>query len=170
MGTRPIDADVRRIWEDMPLSPSVLDYHYNEVDKIYYAFARDCGLSSCAFWMLYDLYQGRGSLALRELCELWSFSKQTINSALKTLEAKGLIELDYEEGSRKNKVASLTDDGIVFAAERIRPVVEAEQRAFDSLSEGEGETLVRLIKKYAAALGAQMRAVRGITDEEGGDA
>ena len=156
-----------RIWDSAPASPSVLDCLYSQVDKLYYGFARSCGLSSCAFWIIYDLYQARGQLEMRALCDSWNYSKQTINSALKTLEGRGLIEIDYVEGSRKNKLVKLTDDGTAFAMWNLRPAVEAEWRAFEGLSAKERQTLVGLLKKYAAALEREMAQARGIVEERG---
>ena len=156
-----------RIWDDAPASPVVLDYVYNQVDKTYYEFARASGLSSCAFWMIYDLYQARGQLEMRILCETWAYSKQTINSALKTLEERGLIEVSYVEGSRKNKMVKLTDEGTAFTLRNLRPAVEAEWRAFEGLEIEERQTLVRLLKKYAAALEREMGRARGLAGKEG---
>ena len=167
MGTELQREASSRIWDSAPASPVVLDYVYNQVDKLYYGFARTCGLSSCAFWMVYDLYQARGRLEMRALTDSWSYSKQTINSALKSLEERGVIEIDYVEGSRKNKMVALTDEGAAFALRSLRPAVEAELRAFESLSGEEREALVCLLKKYAAALEREMNAARGVAGEEG---
>lgn len=168
METQRKDENPCRIWDSAPASPQVLDCLYNQVDKLYYEFARGCGLSSCAFWIVYTLYQARGQLEMRGLCDSWNYSKQTINSALKTLVARGLIAIDYVEGSRKNKTVALTDEGTAFALWNLRPAVEAEWRAFEDLTADERQTLVGLLKKYAAALETEMTKARGIV-EEGGD-
>lgn len=72
-------------------TPLALDLLYNEVDKLYHAYARGCGLSDCAYWMLYDIERAGGELPLARLTESWSYSKQTINSALKVLQERGLM-------------------------------------------------------------------------------
>ena len=167
MGAEQSRESASRIWDDAPASPVVLDYIYSQVDKLYYEFARACGLPSCAFWMIYDLYQTRGQLEMRKLTESWSYSKQTINSALKTLEERGLIAADYVEGSRKNKVVTLTDAGTAFAMRSLRPAVEAEWRAFEHLAGDERQTLVYLLKKYAAALEREMETARSFARKEG---
>lgn len=128
-----------------------LDLVYNKIDKLYYGFARSCGLSSCAYWMLYEV-AAEGSVALVELTEAWAYSKQTINSALKALQDKGLIELSFAEGSRKNKVAALTEAGRKFARKNLEPAMEAEHRAFEMLSAEEREQLACLMGRYAACL------------------
>lgn len=136
-----------------------LDYLYNEVDKLYHVYARGCGVSDCAYWMLYDLEVAGGELPLSELTASWSYSKQTINSALKTLRDRGLVELSFMEGSRKSKRATLTEDGRVFSSRHIVPAIRAEDRAFSYLSAAEQEELVRLVRRYVDALDAQLAAV-----------
>lgn len=139
-------------------TPFELDLLYNEVDKLYHAYARGCGLSDCAYWMLYDLERAGGSLPLSKLGDSWSYSKQTINSALKSLETRGLIELAFIEGSRKSKVATFTDEGRAFSTERIIPAIHAEERAFSALTKQEQAELVRLVRRYADALEQQITA------------
>lgn len=137
-------------------NPFELDLLYNEVDKLYHSYARGCGLSDCAYWMLYDLERAGGSLPLGRLSSSWSYSKQTINSALKMLQERGLVALSFVEGSRKSKCASLTDSGRAFSAKRIVPAIEAERRAFDSLAPDEQADLIRLVRCYADALEQQI--------------
>ncbi len=38
-----------------------LDCIYRETDKLYYRFARSCGLSESAYWVLYGVVVGGGS-------------------------------------------------------------------------------------------------------------
>lgn len=136
-------------------APIELDYLYNSADKLYAQFARSCGLSSCAYWMLYDLERAGGEAPLRRICSTWAYSKQTISSALKVLEARELIDLSYEEGSRKNKVVRLTPTGRAFSDENIVPAHEAEERAFRSLGEADGRELIALVRRYTRALEEQ---------------
>lgn len=146
-------------------SPEELDYLYNEIDKLYHTFAHGCGISDCAYWMLYALEHAGGELPVGTLTTTWSYSKQTVNSALKTLEARGLVTLDYMEGSRKNKVAALTDAGRVFSEARIVPAIDAEHRAFATLAPEERRELVRLVRHYVDALDAEIGAAAASLSE-----
>lgn len=147
-----------------------LDYLYNEVDKLYHVYARGCGVSDCAYWMLYDLEVAGGELPLSELTASWSYSKQTINSALKTLAERGLVELSFVPGSRKSKRARLTEAGQVFSRRHILPAIRAEERAFSFLSPAEQEELIRLVRRYTEALDAQLTAVEAADTGPGSDA
>ncbi len=86
------------------------DRMLNGLDHIYSEFSRTCGLSDCAYWMLVDTSTAGGSVAVSRLTSEWFYSKQTINSAIKTLTARGFATLEFAEGSRKNKVVRLTDE------------------------------------------------------------
>lgn len=138
-----------------------LDCLYNETDRLYNGFARSCGLSECAYWVMYEIEVSGGSAPLRRVAEAFSLSKQTLSSAVKSLEAKGLIELSFEEGSRKNKLVSFTEAGRAFSREGIVPAIEAESRAFGSLESEERERLVALVSKYARAIRRELDALEG---------
>lgn len=137
-----------------------MDCLYNEIDRLYNGFARSCGLSECAYWVMYEIEVSSGSASLWGMAEAFSLSKQTLSSAVKSLEAKGLIELSFEEGSRKNKVASFTEAGRAFSRERIVPAIEAESRAFGSLEPEERERLVALVSRYARAIRRELDALK----------
>ena len=96
---------------EMNSAVSLVDFDrmLNGLDRIYSEFARTCGLSDCAYWMLVDTSAAGGSVAVSRLTSEWFYSKQTINSAIKTLRARGLATLEFAEGSRKNKVVRLTE-------------------------------------------------------------
>lgn len=150
--------DETRTETDAALTPFELDLLYSEIDKLYHTYARGCGLSDCAYWMLYDLERAGGTLPLSQFSTSWSYSKQTINSAFKVLQERGLVELSFIEGSRKSKRASLTTEGRAFSAERIVPAIEAEQRAFEVLGPNEQRELVRMVRRYVDALERQISA------------
>ena len=144
---------------DELVSARALDVLYQKTDKIYYEVARGCGLSETAYWILYAVEVSGGSVAQAVISEEFSYSKQTVNSALKALEAKGLIRLDFAEGSRKAKMVSFTPEGRSFSEKRIVPAIEAEDRAFTSLSAEERDELLRLARAYTAAVDRELAAL-----------
>ena len=42
-----MDQHADEVREQVPCAPTELDYLYNEIDKLYHAYARGCGLSDC---------------------------------------------------------------------------------------------------------------------------
>lgn len=124
----------------------------NGLYHIYSEFSRACGLSDCAYWMLVDTSTAGGSVAVSRLTSEWFYSKQTINSAIKTLKARGFATLEFAEGSRKNKVVCLTKEGRQFAERHALPALKAEQRAFCALEPCEQREIMRLIGKFSQVL------------------
>lgn len=135
------------------VTPVDFDRLLNRLDHIYSEFSRACGLSDCAYWMLVDTSTAGGSIAVSRLTSEWFYSKQTINSAIKTLTARGFATLEFAEGSRKNKVVRLTEAGMRFAEQYALPAQEAEQQAFEVLEPWEQCEIMRLIEKFSHALG-----------------
>lgn len=147
---------------EMNNAVSLVDFDrmLNGLDRIYSEFARTCGLSDCAYWMLVDTSTAGGSIAVSRLTSEWFYSKQTINSAIKTLTVRGFATLEFAEGSRKNKVVSLTEEGRRFAKRYAMPAQEAEQRAFDALEPCEQREIMRLIGKFSQVLGEECEAFK----------
>lgn len=133
-----------------------LDRLYNEGDQLFSRFAHDCGISGCAYWMLYDIVSAGSDVALSTLVQEWSYSKQTINSALKTLKARGYVDLHFIEGSRKNKAVSLTPEGAAFAERYVAPAMRAEQRAIDGLAPEDRKAFIRLMRSYNENLAREL--------------
>lgn len=150
----------RRTQESLREQSRQLDCLYNETNRLYNQFARSCGLSECAYWVMYEIEASGGSASLRHIAEAYSLSKQTMSSAVKALETKGLIELSFEEGSRKNKVAAFTEAGRAFSRERIVPAIDAETRAFGSLAPDECDLLATLVSKYARAIRRELEVLK----------
>ena len=140
-------------------SARALDVLYQKTDKIYYEFARGCGLSETAYWILYALEVSGGSVTQSAIAEEFSYSKQTVNSALKTLASRGLVELAPAAPGSRGKLVRLTSAGRSFSAERIVPAIEAEDRAFSSLSSAERAEFLRLAGAYTAAIDRELTSL-----------
>lgn len=138
-----------------------MDRLYHESDRLYYTVARGCGLSASAYWIMYAIEKAGGSASQSELGREYCYSRQTVNSVVKALEERGLVELDFSEGSRRNKDVRLTEAGHAFAKKNVAPAMAAERRAYEALEPAEREELLRLIEKYTRAIVAEIGAVRG---------
>ena len=71
-----------------------LNYLTSEIDAAYHEAARKLGLSDSTMMVLYAACNNGGSCLLSDICKISGTSKQTINSALRKLEADGLIYLE----------------------------------------------------------------------------
>lgn len=125
---------------------------YKEMDIIYHNYAKSIGISDTAFWILYCISEKNGSFTQRELCKDWSFSPQTLNSALKDMEKRGLISLDPVPGNKKNKSLNLTQSGKKLCDETILPLMQAESESFSAISEEDFEKMMSSTEQYTKAL------------------
>ncbi|MBQ2747563.1 MAG: winged helix DNA-binding protein [Firmicutes bacterium] len=132
----------------------LLEYNktYKDVDELYTNYAKMCGLSESDFWILYALAEAGSVRTQKDLCEWWSISKQTINSALKSLEKEGVVTLSSTEENKKTKYITLTEKGIEMVEKFIKPLMIAELAAFEMMGKEETREYLRLNKIYAETL------------------
>lgn len=121
---------------------------FKQMDDIFHVCAIRSGISDSAFWILYTLCQAEKPYTQNDFCEEWYFSKQTIHSAVANLVKAGYVKLEHISGSRNSKCIVLTEEGCAFTAIHIKPILEAEQRAFDGLSNEELNIYLCLVKKH----------------------
>lgn len=125
---------------------------YKEMNKLYHNYAKAKGLSDTAFWVLYSLWERGGPYPQRELCEDWYYPPQTVNSALKRLEKRGLIALVFAPGSHKSKELCFTPEGRELARQVIAPLMAAERDSFAGLPEAKRLALLSATQAYIALL------------------
>ena len=136
-----------------------MNHLISEINAAYHDASLRLGISDSVCQILYTICNVGDRCLLSEICAQTGLSKQTINSALKVLGERGLVELSYVEGSRKSKQATLTENGRTFSRRHILPAIRAEERAFSYLSADEQQDLIRLVRRYTDALDAQLAAV-----------
>ena len=132
---------------------------HKRMNVIYHDYAKAAGISDAAFWLMYSLYEKGGPCTQTELCQIWFFTPQTINSALKSLEKQGLITLDFAPNSRKNKQFFFTEDGKQLVKEKIIPLVQAEEQSFLRLDEQERNALLTITQKHIGILEEEINRI-----------
>lgn len=133
---------------------------HKEIDIVYHNYAKDSGLSDTAFWILYSVLEHNGSFTQRELCNDWSFTPQTVNSALKDLEKRNIITLESVPGNRKNKWIKLTEEGKALANLSVIPLMQAEWDSFTALTEDERNLLLSTTQKHISILRDRIRQIK----------
>ena len=126
-----------------------------KLDDVYRSAAKSCGISECAFWILYTLRVER-PYTQAGLCEFLHEPKQTVNSALKKLEAEGFLVLSAGDDQRSKRVR-LTEKGEQLARTCADRVAEAEARAIGSMSPDDRAALIRLTELYGTLLSEQLQ-------------
>lgn len=134
---------------------------YKEMDGVYHSLARHYGLSDCAFWILYIVQESASSLTQSELCGHLSLSKQTVNSALKSLEKDGYVTLKSSANNQKSKLLHLTKSGKELAQKTVDQVFGMERNAFGQLSSQERVLFLQLNEKYVALLQGEAEKLLG---------
>lgn len=124
---------------------------FKEQDDLYRAVARRCGLSDCAFWVLYALRESGRPMTQSDVCAAVYQPKQTVHSALKKLMAEGFLRLT-EGRDRRSKYLTLTEAGHALMARTVDDVVAAETAAMNTLAAEEQEQLLTLFRRYTTAL------------------
>lgn len=119
---------------------------YREMDRIYHELAVKAGMSDSAFFILYAIVEMGNGYLQKDIAERYSISRQTVNSSIQNLKARGYI--DMELGNGRDRHIYLTPAGQQLAEKNIYPVMEMEKAAFQEMPEQESRELLRLTRKY----------------------
>ena len=153
--------------EGAELTPRDIDALFQETDRVYREAARGCGVADSAYWILYDIVMAGGAETLAQVTDNNSLSRQTASSSVRALERRGLVTLEFVEGSRRDKLVRLTDAGRAFCERSIAPAMRAEARAIAALPPGDRRDLVRIIRTYVAGLDRELGLLRRELDAAG---
>lgn len=119
---------------------------YRELDGLYHIIALHAGLSDSAYMIMYSIVElGNGCLQ-KDIADLNSISRKTINSSIKNLEKQGYIIL--KPGKGRYMHIYLTASGQKLAEEKVAPLFEAENKSFAEMPSEESQELLRLTRKY----------------------
>lgn len=142
MGTQRL-SEIRRI-----------NFLASEMDSIYHQASLRLGISDSVSITLYTIQDRGENCLLSDVYKSSGVSRQTINSAIRKLEADGMLSLAPYAGRSKKIV--LTDKGRDFIRQTVAKLLEAETRAFDGWSEEEIKTYIGLMGKYTESLRKQL--------------
>lgn len=134
--------------DDVKTQLSQLDCLLNRCTNLYHPLAERFGISDTTLDILCGINQLGRPCTQKELCSIWYLSKQTVNSCIKQLSAKGLAETKPSPNSQKEKLITLTPKGADFCRRTAGRVYSAECSAFAALSQDERKQLVLLTKKH----------------------
>ena len=86
-----------------------LNQYDKALDDIYHNYAMRHGLSDTALWILYFVVSSGQDCTQTDISEQWSYRRQTVNSALKSLESHGFLSLEPLPDNSKSKRIHLTE-------------------------------------------------------------
>lgn len=119
---------------------------WRELDEVYHEIALKIGLSDSAFLVLYGICEIGAGCLQKDICTVYSISKQTVHSSIRNLMKENYLRL--EKGGR----LFLTPAGEQLVKEKIFPVIEAENASFSAMVPEEREELIRLTQTYLQLL------------------
>ncbi len=140
----------------MSCNPSVTMKRYNhligEIDAVYHKMSLKLGLSDSAMIILYTICDNGNetSCLLQDICRRSGLSKQTINSAIRKLEAEGILYL--ESVSPKSKNVCLTEAGKHLAAQSAGQIITIENEIFASWPWEDVQKYLELTEAFLRAL------------------
>ena len=122
------------------------NYLAGEIEAAYHEMNLKLEMSDSAMIILYAICDRGDSCLLRDIYHQFGVSKQTINSALRKLEAEGAVYLEAVDA--KNKRICLTEQGKHLADRTARRIIETENDIFSSWTEKEVENYLELTERY----------------------
>ena len=117
-----------------------------EMDAVYHEMSRRLGLSDSAMIVLYTICEHGDGCPLREICRLCGLPKQTVNSALRRLEADGVVCL--EEADARHKNVLLTEEGKRLAERTAVRILETENAIFAAWPREDVEKYLELTGRF----------------------
>ena len=131
----------------------LLEYNslFKTNEKMYRDAVKSFGLSESAFWILYAIRNAPEGITQREIINMNFLPPQTINSALKKLEAEGYVQLSAG-ADRRTKQVFLTAKGNELAAASADALIGIEVQASEQLTTEEKREFLRIFSKYISAV------------------
>ena len=126
------------------------NYLFGEIEAVYHEIAWKLGLSDSAMSILYTICDHGESCPLQIICRRSGLSKQTVNSALRKLEAEGILYL--EPAGAKNKNVCLTEAGLQLAGRTAKCVLQAENEIFISWPQEDMQKYLELTEHFLHSL------------------
>ncbi len=123
-----------------------INYLSSELESLYHQSSLKLGITDSVSIVLYSIYDAGSECLLSDIYKNSGISKQTINSAIRGLEADDILHL--EQYTRRSKKVVLTEKGKDYVQQTVAKLYQAEQNAFGSWSEEEISTYIALMEKY----------------------
>lgn len=131
-----------------------INYLTSEMESLYHRASLKLGITDSVSVVLYTIYDEGDGCLLSDIYKKTGIRKQTVNSAIRGLEADSILFLEQHTGRAKK--VFLTDKGKDYVQKTVARLYEAEAQAFDTWTAEEISTYIRLMEKYADCLRQQI--------------
>ena len=121
-----------------------------EIEAAYHEASLRMGISDSVSKILYTICNVGDSCLLHDICRQTGLSKQTVNSAIRKLEAEGIVVLQPAGG--KSKKVCLTGEGERFAQKTAMRLIDIENSIFASWSKDDVQAYLELTGRFLSCL------------------
>lgn len=130
---------------------TLLNQQTKELIGLYRKSVSRLHISENEFWIWYTLMAMEGAFTQQDICNLWSLSKQTVNTIITHMTQKGFITLESMPNARNRKIICLTPEGRVYGTQAVLPIISADLRAFSKLPPEIRDTFAYGMAQYLQA-------------------
>ncbi len=145
--------------KDFKSQLETINQQLKELAGLYKAAVSHSGLSDNQFWIWYALTVIGGEYTQQDICEMWSLSKQTVNTIVTNMVDNRYVTLEVVPNTRNRKTIRLTEKGRKYGEEHVTPISHAEQKAFEKLSEHDREACGIAIANFITALREEIHEI-----------
>ena len=135
-----------------------------EINSLYHEAAVKMGISDSVMNILYVICENGTQCQQSEISRMTGISRQTINSAIRKLQQDDIVTV--RQGQGRNTIVSLTESGQAFAARRIHPLFEIENRIWNEWTPEEQRQYLRLTQMYRDGLRRYMDLLPSLASQE----
>lgn len=147
----------------------LFDHIYNQQEGIYLKIAQSAGIAEIPYRILYALCADTKKWSQIDICREWNYAKQSVNTAVSKLAKQGYVSLEPDKESPGNrKIIALTEKGEELCARWVRPVIQADIKAFAALSDEERELSITLRKRRYEIVKGELKDLLEISGAEVG--
>ena len=129
-----------------------INQQMKELAGIYKTAVNALGISENEFWIWYALINMDEELSQQDICGMWAFSKQTVNTIISHMVKNNYATLEVIPGTRNRKNIHLTDKGRTFGEQLIVPIFDAEVRALERMPVSERSACIEILANYVKLL------------------
>lgn len=127
----------------------------SETDAAYHEAALKLGLSDSRMMILYTLADNGGVCLIGDITRWTGLSKQTVNSALRKLEADGIIVLETAVGRAKR--ICLTERGDAIVENTVKKIIAIENSILASWKKEELALYLELAERFLTAFKQEIK-------------
>lgn len=130
----------------------------SEINGVFHDAAVMMGLSDSAMTVLYAICNSGDACPLQQIVRMTGTSKQTINSALRKLEAEGILYLETAGG--RKKTVCLTEAGKELTRNTAGKLIQTENNIFASWPEEDRRKYLELTQRYLDQLREKIKELQ----------